>query len=439
MLKKIIISVVTLLTFGQNVYAEDEYHLYGTWNIDGMSSIYGITGYIDTNGYLGTAGAEYVIFDNYRTGYIYRVEVDGNPNSHPDGDGNLVATRTFTFVSKSASNALQTNGYNAEFYVYESGIYYGSGRMIKHWNFDWSNVNTVLTSNFSTETLGRNTITGEWWTSTRDRRVYKYNNSNSSWEYQFTYQNLGGDHHDGMEIVNSRLYLSDMTSDKIITYDLNATGSVKDTSQFTIATYSASPAVEGMGYGPNQHFWMSDGKAYEVGGGTGAIIPPCSQTFKFNEKWEMQTSQCDDINVPGFDDTLMMKIDSSGIKHFITADQGTIDWLEETCGHTAESHTILKKGEGFWTYGKIDGINKTVDNGKLQNSYIALHDSIYSFVGFSSAINLKDKFGTKPVEEIFYYSNDDWKSWKPTDGNRNIPAGQGIYVFPNGDFSMLIN
>jgi len=438
MLKKIIISVVALLILGQNVYAEDEYHLYGTWNIGGYSPIYDIGGYIDTHGYLGTEGAEYVIFNNRSTGYIYRVEVDGNPNSHPDEDGNPVATRVFTLVSKSASNALQSGGANAEFYVDDSGIYFGSGRMIKHWDFDWSNESTVLTSNLNTETLAKNTITGEWWTSTRDRKVYKYDNSNNTWVYQFTYQDLGGGHHDGMEIVNSRLYLSDMTSDKIITYDLNSTGSVEDTNQYTIASYSASPAVEGMGYGPNQHFWMSAGNAYEVGGGTGAIIPPCTQTFKFNKKWEMQTSQCNDINVPGFDDTLMVKMDSNGDFHYVTADKGTIAWLE-TCGRTAESHMILNKGEGFWTYGKIDGITKKVGNGKLQNSYISFQDSVYSFVGFSSNINLKDKFGTKPVEEIFYYQDNDWKSWTPADGNLNILAGQGIYVLPNGNFSMLIN
>jgi len=438
MLKKIIIGVVTLLALGQNVYAEDEYHLYGTWNIGGMWSIYDIGGFVDTNGHLGTAGAEYVIFNNNGTGYIYRVEVDGNPNSHPNGDGNPVATRTFTFVSKSASNALQSYGGAAEFYVDDSGIYFGSGRKIQHWDFNWDNETIVLTGSLYSETLARNAVTGEWWTADGGRRVYKYDNSSNSWMYQFTYQNLGGSHQDGMEIVNSRLYLSDMTSDKIITYDLNATGSVEDTSQYTIATYSASPYVEGMGYGPNQHFWMSAGNAYEVGGGTGAIIPPCTQTFNFNKKWEMQTSQCDAINVPGFDDTLMVKMDSSGAFHYVTADQGTINWLR-TCGYSAEDHMVLKKGEGFWTYGKVDGIAKTVGNGKLQNSYIAFQSGVYSFVGFSSNVNLNDKFGTKAVEEVFYYSNGDWKSWKPADGDQNILAGQGIYVFPNGDFSMLIN
>ena len=440
MLKKIVISVVALLSLGQNVYADDDYHLYGTWNIGGHYYIYDIGGYIDTNGHLGAKGAEYIIFNDRGIGYIYRVEVNGNPNSHPDGDGNPVATRTFTLVSQSPSGALHSSGHVDEFYIDDSGIYFGSGDMIKHWDFNWGNESTVLTSNLNTETLARNRVTDEWWTSTRDREVYKYDNSNKNWVYQFTYPSLSGDHHDGMEIVNSKLYLSDMTSDKIITYDLNSAGNVKDTTQYTIASYSASPDVEGMGYGPNQHFWMSnDGDvAYEVGGGTGALIPLCTQTYKFNEKWEMQTSQCDDINVPGFDDTLMVKMDSSGDFHYVTADQGTIDWLE-TCGRTVESHMILHKGEGFWTYGKFDGITKTVNNGKLQNSYITFKDGVYSFVGFSSDINLKDKFGTKPIEEIFYYSNEDWKSWTPTDGNQNIPVGQGIYIFPNGNFSMLIN
>lgn len=439
MLKKLLISIVAIVALGQNLSATDDYHLYGTWNIGGHTNIYDIEGFIDTNGRLGTPGAEYVIFNSGGTGYIYRVDVTGDPNMHPNNPNATgpVAPRTFTFIS-SSPNSLPTSGSIDEFYVDDTGIYFGSGKGIKRWDFNWSNESDVVNSNLSSQTLARNTTIGEWWTATLDRKVYKYNNSTNSWEYQFTYPSLSGWHHDGIEIVNNRLYLSDMTSDKIITYDLNATtGIVDDTTDYTIGEYHASPDVEGMGYGPNKHFWMSAGQAYEVGEGTGVIIPPCSQTFHFNQKWEMQTSKCNDINVPGFDDTLMLKITDAGQLKWVTADAGTIAWLANL-GFTAESSMTLKSGEGFWTYGKFDGIDKLVGKGKVQDSYVSLEDGTYTFIGFSVATDLNDKFGTQPVEAIYYYSGGSWHTWTPADGSQTVNAGQGLYVLPNGDFSILV-
>jgi len=448
MLKKLLMSTITIMALGQTVSATDDYHLYGEWNIGGYTSIYDIAGFIDTNGRLGNPKAEYVIFNNAQTGYIYRVDVTGDPNMHPDNPDSTgpVATRTFTFISQSAPGALSSWGSVDEFYVDDTGIYFGSGKGIKRWDFDWGNESDVTAYGLYSETLARNTkgnsnpSDDEWWTATGDRKVYKYNNSTNSWEYQFNYPSLAGSHHDGMEIVNNTLYLSDMTSDKIIKYDINATtGIVDNPLDQNISSYSASPAVEGMGFGPNKHFWMSARTAYEVGGtgedGTGTVVPPCSQTFHFNQKWEMQTAQCDDINVPGFDDTLMVGM-SNGILHWVTADAGTIAWLNQQ-GITAESSMTLKLGNGFWTYGKIDGINKLVGNGKLQDNYLSLKNGVYTFVGFNLATDLNTKFGTQPVEEIYYY-NGSWNTWKPIDGNQTVPTNQGLYVLPNGDFNILL-
>lgn len=266
MLKNILLSSVIATTFVSSAIAVDDYHNYGEWNIGGKTSIYDIGGYVDSNNLLGgQAGDEYVIFNDSKTGYIYKVTVAGDPNAHPDApNGQPIATRTFTLTSQSATNDLSSRGADSEFYVDDTGIYFGSANSgIDRWDMDWTNKTTVVASSTSvySETLARNITTGEWWTATRQRAVYRYNNTTNVWDYQFNYPDLGGSHHDGMEIVNDKLYLSDMTTDKIITYDLNTkTGDVVLDSNITY-TYTADASVEGMGYGPNQHFWFSAGTA----------------------------------------------------------------------------------------------------------------------------------------------------------------------------------
>jgi len=436
MLKKILISAVAVVALGQNLLAED-YHVYGMWNIGNHHSIYDITGYIDTKGLIeGKKGAEYVIFNDNGTGYIYRVEVNGNPNAHPNVNNQPSAERVFTFVS-SSPNTLPSWGSVDEFYVDKTGIYFGSARQIKHWDFDWSNEeNNLSNGGLSSETLARNTTTGEWWTATGRRDVYKYNNSTNQWEKQFRYPDLGGWHHDGMEIVRDHLYLSDMTTDRVIDYKLNSTGQVQDTSSYSIADYNAPGVdVEGMGFGPNQHFWMSAGKAYEVG--AGKLITSCTQTFNYTTNWTMQRSKCDNIKVPGFDDTIMAKMENGKLV-YATADAGAKAWLEGLpCNITVVDELTLKTGEGFWLVGKSD-ISKTIATGENRNNFVNFTNGAYTFVGFNVPVKLDDKFGTQPVEFVYYYDGG-WKIWTHADGtNPEVKAGQGLYVLANDNFSMTI-
>jgi len=435
MLKKIVISTVAVVALGQTVVADD-YHLYGTWNIDGMSRIYDITGYIDTDGLLGgEKGDEYVIFNNRSKGYIYRVEVNGDPNAHPSVNGQPLADRVFTFIS-SSPNSLPSGGGSDEFYVDKNGIYFGSARKIKHWNFDWSNErDEFVNGGFGTETLARNKTTGEWWTTTSRRDVYKYNNATHLWEKQFRYPSLGGRHHDGLEIVSDHLYLSDMTTDKIIVYDLNSTGQVQDTSSYTIYNYdSRGVDVEGMGFGPNQHFWMSAGSAYEVG--EGSLSTSCTQTFNYTTNWTMQRSKCDNIKVPGFDDTIMAKM-VDGKLVYATADAGAKAWLEGlACNVTVVDELTLKTGEGFWLVGKSD-ISKTVATGQNRNNFVSFTNGAYRFVGFNVSVDLNAKFGMQPVDSVYYY-NGGWNTWTPADGSQIVPANQALYVLADGDFNLLV-
>ena len=444
MLKKIVLTILALIAFGQTLNADD-YYKYGEWNPDGHG-VSDVGGFIDNTGLLGgNNGDEYIFFRENNIGYIYRVTVAGDANKHPDNPNDMgsVATRTFTYVNQfPVTHSSATQG---EFYIDTTGIYYGSGKGVKKWDFNLTSQPDVANNGIYSDTLARNTTTGEWWTATGSRNVYKYDNNTSTWNFQFTYPNLAGSHHDGMEIINNQLFISDMTSDKIIVYDINTTtGIVDDTSSYQEYSYSASPDVEGMGFGPNQHFWMAsgwNGPLYEIG--NGGIKPTCSQTYHYGTKWQIYRSNCDNITVPGFDDTLMVVLEEDDEQlqlKFVTADAGASSWLQSH-GYNVVPQVTLSSGEAFLTLGKIDTIHKTVSNGELSNSYVNFQDSVYRLVGFSLATNLNIKFAGQPIESISYYINGGWKTWNPSNPNINnaIPAGQGIYVLPNGDFGMTIN
>ncbi len=436
MLKKIVISTVAIFALGQTLLADD-YHLYGEWNIDNLYQFNDVTGYIDTAKKLNdNANAEYVIFNSGGIGYIYQVQVNGDPNMHPDNPlaTGSIAERTFTFVSKSPFS-LPSWGGSDEFYVDETGIYFGSGYNIKHWDFNWSNETDIITNgNIWSETLAYNQTTHEWWTTTRDRDVYRY--QNNQWKYQFTYPSLEGSHHDGMEIVENILYLSDMTSDKIIAYQLDEVTGDANLTPRGIYSYTASPVVEGMGYGPNNHFWIGgNNEIYEIGEGN--LTTTCSQTFNYTTNWSMQRSKCDNIKVPGFDDTIMAKMEN-GKLIYATADAGAKAWLKRLdCNVTVVDELTLNTGDGVWLVGKTN-ITKNIAQGESRNNYMYFLNGAYSFIGFDVEVDLNSKFGTAPVENIYYYANGHWNSWSPVDGSKNVPANQGLYVLPNADFNLLI-
>lgn len=270
----------------------DDYYLYVNWN-PGVNYTTGINGYVDTAGAIeGIPGAEYVFFTggpSYggdHTAYIYRVETAGDPNMHPDNPDATgpIAPRTFTFVSSHYMGNYYAGHQNA-FYVDHTGIYYGTaqgwGQMmgggIFHWDFNWNLLGCVVpqfmpgTGSNASQTLARNPATGDWWTGIyASRKLYKWDGS--AWVYQFTYPNLGGDHHDGLEIIGNSLFISDMTSDVIIQYRLDDSGNPIDPpgSPYKTFTYTAGPHVEGMGFGPNKHIWISGWNSYtiyEIGGG----------------------------------------------------------------------------------------------------------------------------------------------------------------------------
>jgi len=266
--------------------APDDYYMYGDWNLGapGKDYLTGVNGYVDTNGYLGDPEAEYIFFTGgpsycgHHTAYVYRVDTAGDPNMHPDNPDATgpIAPRTFTLVSTHYMG-YYCSGHDNAFYVDDTGIYYGAAPGwggIYHWDFDWNPIGWEVSTAApaGAQTLARNPNTGDWWVGLANRQVYKWDGS--SWVYQFTHPDLGGSHHDGMEIIGSSLFISDMTSDVIIQYRLDTSGNVIDPpgTPYNTFTYT-TPAyrnVEGLGYGPNKHIWISSWNSYtiyEIGGG----------------------------------------------------------------------------------------------------------------------------------------------------------------------------
>ncbi len=271
----------------------DDYFLYNSFT-PGVGPVCGVDGFVDHDGQIeGIPGAEYIVFTGGAvysgeiTGYIYRVETAGDPQTHPDNPDNTgpVSPRTFSFVSSHYMGNYGSAHDNA-FYVDETGIYYGAsnngyagdpgwaafmGGAIWHWDFDWNLLECVVTpaAPAGTQTLARNDATGDWWAGTSGRRMYKWDGT--TWELIFTAPHLGGSHHDGLVVIENSLYVSDMTSDAIQQYRLDDTGNLMDppNSPFKTFYYTASPSVEGMGFGPNEHIWITGGGGglYEIGGG----------------------------------------------------------------------------------------------------------------------------------------------------------------------------
>jgi hypothetical protein len=306
----VVMMVASVLTVIPTVQAApDDYFVYLNWN-PGVGYTTGVNGYVDTTGYLGDPGAEYIFFTGgpsycgYHTAYVYRVDTAGDPNMHPDNPDATgpIAPRTFTLVSTHYMG-YYCSGHDNAFYVDDTGIYYGAKwGGIYHWDFDWNPIGWEVSTAApaGAQTLARNPNTGDWWVGLANRQLYKWDGP--SWVYQFTHPNLAGSHHDGMEIISDSLFISDMTSDKIIQYRLDTSGNAIDppNSPHGTFSYSAAPPVEGMGYGPNKHIWISGWSSYtiyEVGGGKLQIalegIP--DQTIFAGEAFE--TFDLDDYTV----------------------------------------------------------------------------------------------------------------------------------------------
>ena len=132
--------------------------------------------------------------------------------------------------------------------------------------------------------LGYDDVNDKWYAApdSSSRDIYSWDGT--SWQFEFSYASLAGNHMDGLEVVTDPntgipyVYVSDMTSDYIgqWRYD-SATASWVEENLFN---YSGTAGdVEGMGFGALGHFWATtgfsnQGTLYEIGGGElGGYVP----------------------------------------------------------------------------------------------------------------------------------------------------------------------
>ena len=280
------------LPLGSSAFADD-YFVYSSFNPPETSyGVVGVGGYVEDIGVPEIWGDEiqyvYFLSMSSTTGYKYRVWVTnhGGPddptpdhidiNQHPDHyDPNHVGPiepRHFEFVS--SANLEGNTGHKDEFHVDSTGIYLGANEYgIRKWDHDWNYVGKIANPTpEETESFAYNPEENTWYAGGRKRTIYQLTDTNSdgnfldeSWQAVFTYPSYGGDHHDGMEYVGGFLLISDMTSDVIgkWKYDVDT-----DTwSEYERYLYSESADVEGMGFGPCNHFWIGSlSYFYELGG-----------------------------------------------------------------------------------------------------------------------------------------------------------------------------
>jgi hypothetical protein len=122
-----------------------------------------------------------------------------------------------------------------------------------------------------TETLGYDAENNIWYAGVREHylvgEVLKYEGSqgpSGQWESAFTYQPMDvWDHHDGLEFINGRVYVSDMFGDNVLEFSPDGT---------LLNIFSHLPflyELESMGWGALEHFWSGTFSMYvtEFGGG----------------------------------------------------------------------------------------------------------------------------------------------------------------------------
>lgn len=264
----------------QKVAASDEYFIYSKFNPDGIGDVTGVGGYIEYYG-IPEWGDEiqYIYFLSGSRGYKFKVWVtdgDGDgviePRQHPDHYlpefQGPIEPRHFQIVSsKDISGYTGGSSYHTEeFYVSSSGVFLGAYPYgIHKWDHDWNFIEKIANSPPTrTESLAYNAADNIWYAGGRYRTIYQLSDTDSdgsfldeSWVAIFTYPSYGGSHHDGMEYVGGYLWISDMTSDVIGKWQYNtATSSWEELDRFT---YTEPGSVEGMGFGPNDHFWCGSG------------------------------------------------------------------------------------------------------------------------------------------------------------------------------------
>ncbi|MCK5797089.1 MAG: hypothetical protein KAI47_07900 [Deltaproteobacteria bacterium] len=252
---------------------------------------YDVDSYVEK---VGDKTINYIYVNNQSHLDVYTVDLldtDGDkkfePHQHPknpDATGPL-EKRKLTFV-KTYTNVTLGRNSASEIYAAKDRIYFlkieGSGttRMSNIYEFIFASGQTKLvvkgTPGLPLAIMGYDVGAKRWIAgyNATTRRVYGYYPNAGGWAVEFDYPNLAGSHMDGLEVVQdpkkkiSYVYVSDMTSDFLAQYARDATTGKWVQKNVFEYQETENQAVEGMGFGAFQHFWITSGKyLYEVGGG----------------------------------------------------------------------------------------------------------------------------------------------------------------------------
>ena len=224
---------------------------------------------------------------------VYQVELldsDGDgvfePNQHPDNPDETgpIETRTLTFIETLTYPGSLSPSVN-ELFITPTKIFVGGNDLVEY------DIGTATTTPSLTRPawinrlsqIGYDEVYGHWYASSESqRRVIQYDPVSATWGIAFDFPNMAGDHMDGLEIVTDPntgipyVYVSDMTSDFIGQYRKDPELGWVQENLFSYAG-TAGSLVEGMGFGPINHFWATGGAdLYELGGGDLAdfVEPP---------------------------------------------------------------------------------------------------------------------------------------------------------------------
>lgn len=252
-----------------------EYYQFADFHMTGVFlGGYDVDGYGDKLFVLGYNGG----VDEYSV-QLLDSDMDGliEPNQHPSNPDmpGPIEERVLTFVQTIPIFGTPSLSSSELFALAEDHLFMGGSQITE-------NILGVGTSVAASPPawdghfahLGYDEVRGVWYASNESyRRVLQYDANTATWGIAFNYPPLAGDHMDGMEVVvdpNTGIpyvYVSDMTSDFLGQYRFHPEmGWIQENLFSYVGT--AGVVLEGMGFGPLNHFWATGGESvYEIGGG----------------------------------------------------------------------------------------------------------------------------------------------------------------------------
>jgi len=227
-----------------------------------------------------------VALDVYK---IALLDSDGDgllePDQHPDNPDHPgpIEKRTLTFIKTYVAGtpdfAPMGIAHRGEMWATETSVFVlGPPNQgdISEYNLTTKTTTVIAdsTAAFNLSMLGRGDKDGKWYAGYEGaRRVYSFCPAQKAWMAEFAYPDLAGSHMDGLEVIVAPatqvqyVYVSDMTSDFLGQYRQDANGHWVQENLFQYKGVTGA-AVEGMGFGTLNHFWVASGGAvYEIGGG----------------------------------------------------------------------------------------------------------------------------------------------------------------------------